>query len=203
MIVAGFLSLMCAGPGTLILVAVAPSSVTLLGRIICPAGTNMDARWVRYSYNRPGESNLEVACVDGSGKPPGESRTWWFLKLSSFYFVLFLLPLLLISLTTGADESPRARQTHLTPEAELEVKRLLAQGKKLEAIKLMRELAGIGLREAEDYVETLPAALVTDQPVETREEPAERLQQLKEMLDAELITEQEYEAKKAAILSKL
>jgi len=39
-----------------------------------------------------------------------------------------------------------------------EVSALLAQGDKIEAIKRVRELTGLGLKEAKDYVEAMPAA---------------------------------------------
>ena len=203
LIVAGFLSLMCAGPGTLILVSTAPSSVPLLGRIICPAGTNMEARWVRYSYSKPGESNFEIVCVGGSGKTPNESRPRWFLKLSGFYFVAFFLPLLYIFLRARTDTAPPTNSMHLTPEAELEVKRLLVQGKKLKAIKQVQELTGAKLGEAVHYVESLPTATMIDQPTENPKQPAERLRKLRDMVDGGLITEQEYKAKKAEILSEM
>jgi len=53
LLLAGFIALMSAGPGTIILLAAAPSSVKLLGRVVCPAGASMNARWVRYSYSTP------------------------------------------------------------------------------------------------------------------------------------------------------
>jgi ribosomal protein L7/L12 len=54
----------------------------------------------------------------------------------------------------AADVSQRA--AHL-PSAELEqqAKALLAQGNKIEAIKLVREATGMGLKEAKDFVERL------------------------------------------------
>ncbi len=44
----------------------------------------------------------------------------------------------------------------LDPAGEQAVRELLAGGNKLEAIKRVRELTGLGLKEAKDYVESLP-----------------------------------------------
>jgi ribosomal protein L7/L12 len=45
----------------------------------------------------------------------------------------------------------------LDPAAEQALRELLARGNKIEAIKRVRELTGMGLKEAKDYVESLPA----------------------------------------------
>lgn len=40
---------------------------------------------------------------------------------------------------------------------DVEIRRLLAQGNKIQAIKRVRALTGLGLKEAKDYVDRLPA----------------------------------------------
>jgi ribosomal protein L7/L12 len=42
------------------------------------------------------------------------------------------------------------------PEVDVDVARILANGKKIEAIKVAREKYGLGLKEAKDYVEQMP-----------------------------------------------
>lgn len=202
-----FLAIMMAGPGTLILLAAAPSSVNLLGKVVCPTASRMEARWVRYSYSRPGESSLEVACVGEEAGQASDSRPQWFLKLLGFYFVLFLIPLLYLFATAGTKATKVAAApakqppTPLTPAAELEARRLLAEGKKIEAIRLVRELTGKDLKAASHDVEAL-AARAEHEAVAARP-LLERLKEAKEMLDAGLITEREYEAKKEKLLSEL
>jgi hypothetical protein len=100
-IAAGFIALMCAGPGTMILLAAAPSSAGLLGKIVCPSGSNLNARWVRYSYSKPGESNLEMTCIKEDGDPL-KGHTWWFIKLFGAYFCVLFIPLLFLSLKSKA-----------------------------------------------------------------------------------------------------
>lgn len=56
----------------------------------------------------------------------------------------------------------------LTSAAQDEVLALLAQGRKIEAIKVARQHTGWGLKEAKDYVETLPAS---DPPLAPYEAP--------------------------------
>ena len=51
--------------------------------------------------------------------------------------------------------SPHAEEL-LAPDEE--IRDLLARGKKLQAIKRVRELTGMGLKEAKDYVDALPHA---------------------------------------------
>jgi ribosomal protein L7/L12 len=54
---------------------------------------------------------------------------------------------------------PVAPQAHSIGEAELaEVRALLARDNKIEAIKRVRELTGLGLKEAKDFVDALPSA---------------------------------------------
>lgn len=48
--------------------------------------------------------------------------------------------------------------TTLPADADLAVAELVARGNKIEAIKLVRERTGMGLKEAKDYVESLPNA---------------------------------------------
>ncbi len=61
---------------------------------------------------------------------------------------------------SSLDRSPGAgyRDVADVPAASLdEVRVLVAQGNKIAAIKLVREQTGMGLKEAKDYVEALPA----------------------------------------------
>lgn len=63
--------------------------------------------------------------------------------------------------------TPRATPSvRLDPAAERELRELVADGQKIEAIKRVRELTGLGLKEAKDYVELLPhvATLVAAEP---------------------------------------
>jgi hypothetical protein len=103
-LVALFFAVMIAGPGTMLALAVAPGSANLIGKVVCPTGTNMRARWVRYSYSRPGQSNFEISCGPEGGPVSNES-TWWFPKLFVVYFGLLLLPAFYLSL---AREKPAA-----------------------------------------------------------------------------------------------
>ncbi|MBI1247397.1 hypothetical protein GC197_06065 [bacterium] len=43
-----------------------------------------------------------------------------------------------------------------------EIKRLLRQGQKIQAIKVLREASGIGLKEAKEQVEAIQAKMVAD-----------------------------------------
>ena len=108
MLLAGFLALMLAGPGTMILLSAAPRTVKLLGKVVCPSGTNMSARWVRYTSSRPGQSNFEIECNSEDGRITSQN-TWWFLKLFGFHFMLLLLPV--FSLSFVREATPHATET--------------------------------------------------------------------------------------------
>ncbi|MDQ0642957.1 ribosomal protein L7/L12 [Microbacterium murale] len=51
---------------------------------------------------------------------------------------------------------PAAQPTAVTAEAAHEIERLLSQGQKITAIKLMREQTGLGLAEAKNLIDTWP-----------------------------------------------
>jgi hypothetical protein len=48
----------------------------------------------------------------------------------------------------------------------------LFQGRKIEAIKLYRQLTDVGLKEAKDFIEALEARLKRDQPERFKTSPA-------------------------------
>lgn len=104
-LVAVFIALMIAGPGTMLMLAAVPGSAKLFGKVVCPAGTSMNARWVRYSYHKPGESNLDITCDREAGSSSNQS-TWWFPKLFAVYFGLLLLPVFYLSLTRKSQNRP-------------------------------------------------------------------------------------------------
>lgn len=74
--------------------------------------------------------------------------------------VAALMPLL------DADQTPTTWQQQtepagpagwpMVPTVDADIARIVAQGKKIEAIKVARERYGLGLMEAKDYVEGMP-----------------------------------------------
>ena len=55
----------------------------------------------------------------------------------------------------GASPAPEADLADLTPEGEAEVRALVQARRKIEAIKRLRELKPMSLREAKDWVERM------------------------------------------------
>jgi ribosomal protein L7/L12 len=79
--------------------------------------------------------------------------------IAALVFVLFLRRLSWGSSPGYTELTPRAAPAvRLDPAAESELRELVAKGQKIEAIKRVRELTGLGLKEAKDYVELLPRA---------------------------------------------
>jgi ribosomal protein L7/L12 len=82
-------------------------------------------------------------------------------------FLLFLRRLSWGSSPGYTELTPHAAPSvRLDPAAESELREMVARGQKIEAIKRARELTGLGLKEAKDYVELLPriATLVAIEP---------------------------------------
>jgi len=75
-------------------------------------------------------------------------------------FVLLFFALLAIVSLVSSQQTKRLRSLGLLPEpgqiATVEdVKRLIAAGQKIQAIKMYREIYGVGLKEAKDAVEQM------------------------------------------------
>lgn len=204
-VIAGFFALMLAGPGSLIV----PATLKLTSPLVCPAGSGIGYKRVRYAYQRPGESSLEVNCVRDDGTRASDDIFGKaFLALSGIYFLILFITLLLLSLfRTPKEPAPAGGPPpSLSGSALDDVSMLARAGRKIEAIKRVRELTGCGLKEAKDYVESLDrfgSAPARESSIHTADDPAEKLIKLKEMLDAGLITPEDYEAKKAEILSRV
>jgi hypothetical protein len=120
----------------------------------------MNARWVRYSYSRPGESSLEITCA-GEDRRASVESTWWFAKLFGLYFSALLLPLLYVFLNRGVNGKRPEALPRLSPESELEVRSLIAGGRKIDAIKQVRKLTRVSLDAAKDYIESLLGTSMT------------------------------------------
>lgn len=55
----------------------------------------------------------------------------------------------------AGEEVPARERTEMPEEAYVEVQALALQGKKIEAIKRLRDQSGMGLKEAKEYVDAL------------------------------------------------
>lgn len=70
-------------------------------------------------------------------------------------------------------------------DSDAEIRQLIAQGNKIQAIKRVRELTGLGLKEAKDYVDRLPAVAPQEfaaaEPVPSVANPAFE-QEIRQML---------------------
>ena len=208
LIAAAFIAIMAAGPGG----AVFPATLRWGAWAACPSGTQPAPKTFRASYDRPGEHEVRLLCVDAAGR--AEDHTLMaivglFLK----YFVGLTVLFTLLGLRSGSRRAAGAGSTVSTPrsvppDVEAKARALLARDQKLSAIKIVREASGMGLKEAKDWVESLPSRLPASAspgtpPAADASPAAGRLLELKRLADAGLITPAEYEAKKAEILAGL
>lgn len=202
---AGFIALMLASVGG----ALFPNTLYLVGSIVCPGRQPVVET---QSFSLLGESGYSVhmSCVGVDGQREEGKEFLAFFALTGVYFVALMAVFWLFSLR------PKPIVQQMEPQAmpdldvasDAEVRESIERGNLIQAIKRVRELTGVGLKEAKDYVEALRAgALPASSPARQAEtspsDPVQRMKQLKQMLDDGLITAQEYEAKKADILSRL
>ena len=149
-----FAALMCAGPGSVTV----PATMQLASPLVCPAGASLQQ--VEQPGTVDGESVVYVSlkCVGADGSSPA-SVTSVIAVLAAIYFVIFgILALVLVPVlvrrAAGAGSS-RLPARPLDADGLQQVRAQLAQGKKLDAIRLVRERTGASLAEARNYVETL------------------------------------------------
>src|SRR5262245_19800443 len=105
----------------------------------------------------------------------------------AFVFVFFLRRLSWGSSPGYTELTPRAvPAVRLDPAAENELRGLVARGQKIEAIKRVRQLTGLGLKESKDYVEQLPhlATFAAGLPVETRADAQEVEREARALLES-------------------
>jgi hypothetical protein len=204
---AAFIGIMLAGPGA----AVFPSTLRWGAWAACPEGTEPAPERFRASYSRPGESQVRLLCTAPDGRAEehtGMAIVGLFAMYTAGLTVLFSLLGLRAGTRSGTLPEP-ATPRSVPPEVETKARALLERDQKIHAIKIVREATGMGLKEAKDWVEALPgrppatsATTIVTPSAEPRTRE-ERLSELKRLLDAGLITADEYEAKKAEILAEL
>lgn len=203
--IAAFVAVMLAGPGA----AVFPGTFRWAAWAACPKGWEPTPRRFRESYDRPGETQVAFTCVS----PDGTSRDRTLAAMGGLWVMYFMggcVVLSLLSLRRGPGSADVARTASparpVAADVETKARELLARDQTIAAVRVVRQATGMGLKEAKDWVEALPhrppsAAPPALTPAGTG--ASERLAELKRMLDAGLITESEYDAKKREILAEL
>jgi len=147
-----FAALMCAGPGSVTV----PATMQLASPLVCPAGSALQQ--IEQPGNDNGEAVVYVSlkCVGAAGSTDA-SVTSVIAVLALFYFVIFGLAALgAVAWFRRRATSPAGRPARpLGADGLAQVQAQLAQGKRLEAIALVRQLTGSSQAEAKNYVETL------------------------------------------------
>jgi ribosomal protein L7/L12 len=147
-----FAALMCAGPGSVTV----PGTMQLASPLVCPAGTSLQQ--IEQPGNDNGEAVVYVSlkCVGAAGSSAA-SVTGVFAVLAGIYFVIFgILAVAAVALfvrRATRPSGPTARP--LSADGRQQVQAQLAQGQKLEAIRLVQQFTGSGLAEAKDIVDKL------------------------------------------------
>jgi hypothetical protein len=211
-LIAGFAAVMCAGPGAIVL----PFTAKLAQPLICPAGSTLtrtetpgtDSEGDRVTY-------INLSCIDANGNSQ-RANLRSFLVLGGIYFVFFSILILGLSFFArgnllGSQRSGPARP--LSAAGVGRVQELMAQNRKIEAIKLVRELTGSDLMTAKTHVETIAAsppgpwaAAATSMPKApdlSQTAAMDELKRLRAQLDAGQITEREFQTRASEIAMRL
>ncbi len=186
-----------------------PSSLKLAERVICAEGATAEVRQMR---PRPGKVTVHVDCIDADGTRHLGREGRAVGTLATVLFVPVYLSLLVLAFRGKEQPSvPAEPMPPLDAALDAEVRRLVEQGQRLQAIKRVRDATGVSLKTAMQYVEAGPSAsqrlgqamTQAARTPATEPTPAETLRQLKELRDAGLITAEDYEGKKAEVLSRM
>jgi len=215
-LVAGFPAIMCAGPISMLFSAINPNFLRVTEKVIC---RETGQAVVQVYHTRPGSTSFEMYCIDVEGQRSKNDVSFLAIGvLFLAYFVIFSVGIggyslwqrLIGKRAAGDVVSSAPQRLAAGALVDSQVRDLLARGNKIEAIKIVRQATGTGLAEAKRYVEALESrqiVRITDASSAPMEDAAHgeqlaKLRELKKMLDEQLITQQEYEAKKKEILSQ-
>lgn len=79
--------------------AVAPDfHFNLVGDFVCPEGSSLEYRQVRYSYHQPGEYTIEASCVDDAGQEIKGQELKAIGAVMGFYFLVCFTPLFVLGI---------------------------------------------------------------------------------------------------------
>src|SRR5258706_11484958 len=213
LLIAGFGAIMCAGPGMIVV----PATATLAQPLICPAGSTL-VRSETPSTDSEGNhvTAIHLSCVDREGNSQAAGlRT--FLVLGGIYLAVFFFALLAMSFMIRANLVGAQRSaplaTPLSVEGVRQVQDLMAQNRKIEAIKLVRQLTGSDLMTAKTHVETIAAsppgplpaapAFMAKTPDLSQNAAMDELKRLRAQLDSGQITEREFQTRASEIAMRL
>jgi hypothetical protein len=193
-------AIMCAGPGSL----AAPDTLRWFGPLICPGGQQIAYEYLPTAGDAVSQVSQAVYCQDTAGLRTLASNRALGTMLG-VYFTIFVVPALIVGLTAQFGSGSRRFPRPLDWEAEQDVRMLISAGHQAEAAKLIRQKSGGTPKWARDYIDNMAKMVETAPPRAPAPAPSplDKLKQLKEMLDAGLITAKEYDAKKVDILGQI
>ena len=212
LVVAVWLSAMvCVATGA----EVSPKWLALTEPYVCPPGTRIQAEQTRQSYHEPGETSLSISCI-GDGIDQDVT-----IEAGLALWVAFFLPSVPVAalLILGGWLLFRWRRHAVQPQAPVQVSgqavgAVVYEGQSYTNVDDMPPHVREGYGKAMAALSDADGDGIPDilqggaQVIDLRQQRQEgggvqRLKELKEMLDAGLITLEEYEAKKNEILAEL
>jgi hypothetical protein len=185
---------------------VSPQWLSLVEPFVCPPGTEIQVAQTRQSYHEPGESSVKVSCV---GESIDQDVT---IESGLALWVIFFLPSLPVAaiLVFVGWLLFRMRRRAVLEQASAPVNEqvigtVIVDGQSYASVDDMpahvqeayrKAVSALGDANGDGVPDILQGQMQTGAGMQ-------RLNQLKQMLDAGLITLNEYEEKKAEILSRL
>lgn len=140
--------------------ALFPATVTPFADLTCPSGTEAYTKVSTSTFDTETRTNVSLTCR-GDG---GTEMTRALGAAAGKFLHHTLISLILIAVGwAGLRLVMVQRESTLSPvplpslnlEGDMRLRELIAAQKRLDAIKYVREMTGIGLKEAKDYVERL------------------------------------------------
>jgi hypothetical protein len=129
-----------------------PSSLKLTQAALCSEGATLE---VREERPRAGKRSIYVDCVDADGTRHTGLQFRAMATLATGFFVPVFLSLFAWAfLRKESPSAPAAPMPALGHELEAELRLLVSQGKRLEAVKRLRAATGVSLKQALHHVET-------------------------------------------------
>ena len=224
LMLSGFCALVSMGGIGGVAMGVAPEfTFGLVGDFVCPEGASLEYYSVQRSYHEPGESEPHVECVSVDGTRENALIPAILTVLGGAFLIVFVplfIPLAILALVVphklvgafrrrrGASGDIAASKGFATPVSvdATTPGTVIYQGQAYTSVDEMPSDARRAYQQAMSVFadadgDGVPDVFQSDASIPQMDDIAQKLQKLKELYNTGLITFQEYEAKKAEILS--
>jgi hypothetical protein len=217
LMISGFCALVSMGGIGGLAMGVAPEATFgLVENFVCPEGASLEYYSVQRSYHEPGESEPHVECVSADGTREDALLRAVLTVLGGAFLIVFaplFIPLALLALIVPHKLVGRLRRKSAPGDVTISPirvdaatsGRVIYQGQTYTSVDEMPSNVRRAYQQAMSVFadadgDGIPDIFESGAAIPQVDDIAQKLQKLKELYNAGLITFQEYEAKKAEIL---